>query len=111
MDRHKVVNLQLQRELVQIVDLVVTQLSRRPPCRSSSICVELLKSESPDNRQIVVPGNPDMVVFSQQSKASRRVWAVSDKISQLPNLKEASVTAGMVDHTASKSTIVWIAAA
>ena len=60
---HEVVGLHPQRQLAQIVLMVVTQLSLRPSHRGSRVYVELFKSESSDSRHVVVPGNPHMVVL------------------------------------------------
>ena len=44
-----------------------------------------------------------MVVLPEQIDASPRVRAVSDKVPQLPDLVEASIPAGIADHTLCKA--------
>ena len=61
--------------------------------------VELLKPDFADGGQIVVPPNGDVVVLPQQIDARYGVGAVSDEISQRPNLIKTFHIIGMCDHT------------
>ena len=79
--------------------MVAGQLSRRPSRGGGGVHVELLKPDLADGGQIVVSRNGDVVVLPQQIDARYRVGAVSDEISQRPNLIEAFHVVGMRDHT------------
>ena len=52
------------RQSPQVVDMFATQLRRRPACRCSRVHIELFEPEFSDGCQVVVPGNPDVVVFT-----------------------------------------------
>ena len=61
--------------------------------------VEFLKPDFTDGGQIVVSRNGDVVILPQQIDARYRVGAVSNEVTQRPNLIEAFHVVGMRDHT------------
>ena len=75
------------------------QLLRRPPCGGGGVQVEFLKPDFADGGQIVVSRNGDVVILPQQIDTRNRIGAVSDEISQRPNLIEAFHVIGIRDHT------------
>ena len=60
--------------------------------------VEFFKPDFADGGQIVVSRNGDVVVLPQQIDTRNRIGAVSDEVSQGPNLIEALRVVGMRDH-------------
>ena len=87
-----------QRQPAQEVNVLVAQVCRRPARRRGRVHVELLESEFSDRRQVVVPGDPDVGVLTQQVDASARVRAVSDEVAKFPDLVESAVPPGIVDN-------------
>lgn len=99
MNKGEVVDFEANRHLAEKVDMVTLQLSRRPSRGGGGVHVELLKPDFADGGQIVVSRNGDVVVLPQQVYACNRIGAVSDEISQRPNLIEAFHVVGIRDHT------------
>jgi hypothetical protein len=88
-----------QREISQVIHILLVQLLPGPTAGCGSLGVEIIDIYLAYRPQVMIPSHTDMVVLTKQFDALPGVRAITNDIPQAPDTLESPTRLNIIEHS------------